>query len=809
MDTARRATVAVALLLVAPPALAQTANLQQLELPAVPVPDAAVAGAEEPAGLSVNPAAPGFVRRPSAQYFHEEQDDTPYRADAVFLSLPLGQLVPTLALDWIRPGDSSRFRRTTMGLALGGDVMSLGGAFTWFHSPDAEVERLTSWGAGLTVRPARWLSLAASATERDMRLAGVRLPARYAVGAAVRVWNDRLTLSSDLLASERARNAFDPNGIAFGVGARLWEGLALAAQVQTPIDEPRADTVSQVALTWNLPSWGYTGAWSNRGGERGEGWLGGVRVSGEAYRAPTRHHPRPVRVDVARELEPGGFLVFRGKEDPYGTLLGKLRDLREDPGVREVLLDLRGLPLGVARTEELRNEVAALAARKRVLAYVRGGRIREYWLASAASAIAAPPSAVVDLSGIAATTPFLRDGLAKIGVAFEVVAAGRYKSAPDPLVRSDMSEAQREVTDDVLDRVYSTMVRDIAAGRRVPEARVHEWVERGLFSASDARDAGLLDQVSWPDEITGGARRQPGYERPEPRRAQRWGPRPTIAVVPIEGAIVQGRSRRAPFFGEVVGDETIAGEIRRAVEDDVDAIVLRIDSPGGDALASDLVWREILVARRRGKPVIASMGDVAASGGYLIACGAEAIIAEPTTLTGSIGVFVVKPDFSGLLDKLGVNIVTLKRGENATLRSTSKAWSETERAAVERTVGAYYDIFVSRVAEGRRMDRDAVERVAGGRVWTGAAAQERGLVDRLGSLSDAVALAMERARIDPDDAVTIRRYERDRGFLSSLRAARGDRGPGGPSRRLGLGRVASAHRALRTCDSLSPSLEFC
>jgi protease-4 len=204
------------------------------------------------------------------------------------------------------------------------------------------------------------------------------------------------------------------------------------------------------------------------------------------------------------------------------------------------------------------------------------------------------------------------------------------------------------------------------------------------------------------------------------------------------------------------------------VDDDVGAIVLRVDSPGGDALASDLIWRELMVARERGKPVIASMGDVAASGGYFIASAADVIVAEPTTLTGSIGVFVVKPDFSALLAKLGVNAVTVKRGENATLRSTSKPWTASERAAVERTVHGFYDIFLSRVVESRRMDEEAVERVAGGRVWTGAEALERGLVDRLGSLSDAVALARERARIGAGEEVTIRRYEADRGFLRSL-----------------------------------------
>jgi protease-4 len=267
-----------------------------------------------------------------------------------------------------------------------------------------------------------------------------------------------------------------------------------------------------------------------------------------------------------------------------------------------------------------------------------------------------------------------------------------------------------------------------------------------------------------------------GAYRPEPRRlAERWGPAAVIEVVRIEGAIAMGKSRGVLGRDAIAGAETIARQIRRAAEDrSVAAIVLRIDSPGGDGTASDLVWRAVVKARER-KPVVASMGDVAASGGYLVAVGAETVLAEPSTFTGSIGVFALKPDLSGLLQKLSATRESAARGETAELLSLAKPWSPAERAAIERQVTAFYRLFVDRVAEGRRLSREQVEPVAGGRVWTGQQALERGLVDRLGSLSDAIALARARAGLGPDAVVVVRRAEGDRGVgdlgLSLARAA--------------------------------------
>jgi protease-4 len=377
------------------------------------------------------------------------------------------------------------------------------------------------------------------------------------------------------------------------------------------------------------------------------------------------------------------------------------------------------------------------------------------------------------VNGLASSTLYLRDGLARLGVSFDVVRAGAYKTAPEPLVRSGPSPEAREQREAVLDDVFARTVAAVSEGRRLPVARVREIVDRGVFTAEEARDAGLLDVVLWPDEIEDWARRQvghrvrvaDGYAPASPRSAQTWGRPAVIAVVPVVGTIVPGRRS----LGGLSGAEGIARAIRRAAKDrDVRAIVLRVDSPGGDGLASDLLWHEVMRARRKGKPVVAWAGDVAASGGYLVASAADAIVAQPSTLTGSIGVFALKPDLSGLLAKLSVTRDASARGENAQILSLARPWSPPERELLQAQVERLYRTFLERVAEGRRLSPTEVEPLAAGRVWTGAQAFDRRLVDRLGTFVDAVALAREKAGLDPDEPFELRRFPAEPGTAARL-----------------------------------------
>jgi protease-4 len=792
MTRAVKAALSLLALLHAGGAAAQVQNGldRALGLPAglaLPVPG--VAAAEEPAGVGTTPAAAGLVGAPVLQAFHEGSVTEGSEADGLYVATGLGPLGAGYTVEWVRPGEEEKYRKSTLAVALGdGRSLSLGLAWNRFSSPDPAVDALASWDLGLTVRPSRHLSVGAAMLGRDARLGDVRLPVRYDLGVATRFGDDTFTLAADLLADDRGRDDFHATRLALGAGAELRAGLALSLQVSVPLsDEPglEDDPAALVAIAWNGRHVGLSGGATVLPG--GTGGLGGVRVSSQRYRAPGAGRAVPT-LDVEQELGRRRFLLFTvGDRDPYGLLLRRLAALRTDPEVAAVALRIDGLPLGPGRIEELRASLADLRARKPVLAYLTGGGTTEYWLATAATAIAVPPGKALDVAGLSVSRLFLRDALARIGVAFDVIARGAYKSAPEPLVRSGASPEAREATDAILDDVFGRFVADVALARRLPAERVRELVDQGLLGSEEAKAAGLVDEVLWPDEIEGLARRLAGRSvrladpyRPAPeRRAERWGRPAVVEIVQVEGTIVPGEGGRdRPGVDALAGAETISRQLRRAAEDGaVKAIVLRVDSPGGDGLASDLVWREVIRARAR-KPVIASMGDAAASGGYLVAVGADAIVAEPSTLTGSIGVFALKPDLSGLLARLSVSREAWARGENAQYASLARPWSASERRALERQLDAFYRLFVDRVAEGRKLPREEIETLAGGRVWTGKQAFARRLVDRLGSLDDAIALARERAGLGPGAHVEVRRSAAGPGGLGELVQGALDRAAG-------------------------------
>jgi protease-4 len=738
------------------------------------------AAAEEPSALNVNPAGVGFVDRFALMYFHQGQQATGSQDDGVYAATGLGPLALGLSMEWMRPGEGApRYRLTKLALALtDGKSASAAIAWNWTASPDAALAGLGGFDLGLSWRPWRHLSLGAAALGIDAYVGGARQPVRYDLGLATRFLDDTYTLAVDLLADDEAKGAFRATQLAFGARADLRLGVGLSAQVLVPIvDEPGIpQEVSAVfAVSWNARREGLLGGGAAL--PAGGAWLVGARLSSEAYRAREDGGEVPI-IDVDEALAaPGGLLGLLGAEDRYGALVRRLEEVREDAAVSGLVLVVDDPDLGLGRVEELRALVAAVREKKPVLVYLRGGSMKAYYLALAGARVASPPGATLFVNGIASSSFYLRDGLARLGVAFEVVRAGAYKTAPEPLTRTGPSPEAREVTASILDEVYAREVAAIVAARGIPEAEVRALVDRGLFTSEEARDAKLVDAVLWPDEVGGWAEREvgrrartsPRWSPPEPRVVQTWGRPSVIAVVPVEGMIVPGRGGGFPGGDGLAGAEAIGEAIRRAARDgEVRAIVLRVDSPGGDGLASDLIWREVMRARRRGKPVVVSMGDLAASGGYLVASAADAIVAEPSTLTGSIGVFALKPDLSALLGKLSVRREATARGENAQVLSLTKPWTPSERAAVERQIQAFYRTFLDRVAEGRSLPRAEVERIAGGRVWTGQQAVERRLVDRIGTVLDAVALAREKAGLAKGDHVEVRRFAPTRGALEEL-----------------------------------------
>lgn len=730
------------------------------------LPGASVAGGEEPAAVAVNPAAAGFNEGLTLQYFHERETRVRV-ADGLYLGA--GPL--SLTSEWVRPTGQASYRKLGLGLGLGGR----GGAFgiTWndWTSGDRGIGGLRTWDVGATVRPARWLSLGAAALDLDGRLRDAWLPIRYRLGAAVRLADDSLTLGADWLADDDGDRTFRSRALAFSAAWESRSGVALGGQVQVPTRRS-GETYLLATLGFNTARAGASASLGRTRAGDPEASTVGLRISTRGYRGMALS-ARPITVDLAAELDPPSRFPFRSARDPHGALLAKLRQLREDPEVGAVLLRVSGLALGAARAEELRGAVEELGQRKRVVAYLEDGGLEEYLVASAASRIEMAPLATLRLTGYATGGLYLKEALARLGIAVEVIAIGKYKSAGEALGAGGMSEADREQREALLEDLFARRVKTLAEARRLAPEKVRELVDQGLFDAEGARRAGLVDEVAFPDELEkrlGLSRRsERSWEAPAPRAAQRWGSRPAVAVVQVSGMIVPGRSRSFLVPGGLSGADTVVELLHRAAADRaVRAIVVRIDSPGGDALASDLIRRAMVEARQKGKPVVVSMGDVAASGGYWIATGAEQIVAQPGTITGSIGVVGLKPDLSGLLGKVGVKQETLKRGAKADLFSLARPWTAEERTALERHMASAYQLFLARVAEGRQRPVAEIEPLAQGRVWSGSQALSMQLVDRLGSLRDAVALARQRAGIPPGAEVEVRRMEAPRGLLEEL-----------------------------------------
>jgi protease-4 len=750
--------LAVGALAGAPPARAQAVAVAERPATAgVALPPTGAALADEATAPEVNPAGLGMLRGPQLFYLHERDLKLDSLGDALFAGSSLFHpLAAGLALQWIRPASGPDYRKTSWTLAAGVPTASLGLTLNLFGSDDAALDRLATLDAGLLLRPFSYLSLGVAAQQiTGAKLGGQKLPTRWDLGLGLRPLGRRATLGGDLIV-DSARGFRDAR-LSFTAAVEPLDGFVLQAGLSAGLHG--GEVVGQLALTLNASHAGFTYAAGSDEDFSGVDHLIQLRLSADRY-PPLRLAPAHfVLVDVQRELSParglGALLVGTEKGDPYLQLLAKLGRMAQDPSVAGVVLKLDELgDLGPARTEELRAALAKLrASGKRAAALVMGGGDREYLIAAACDRIYAVPQASLAVNGYTASKLYLAEGLDRLGITVDVARVGAYKNAPDTYTRSSMSPQEREVLNAWLDGLFEHLVEAIASARKLTVEQVRSAIDAGILGPEGARRAGLIDAVLYPDELPEalasleGRRVDFALEYPEPAtRPRAWGRPPTLAVVGVLGLLSEGKSRSDPFgLARVAGAETILKDLGRAYADpDVAAVVLRIDSPGGSGTASDLIWRAVRKVRER-KPVVVSMGDYAASGGYYVAMAADEVFAEPSTLTGSIGVFALKPSAGGLLEKLGVHREVLARGEKADLFSLVHPWTPSERQAMQRFVEEFYDGFITRVAQCRGLEKARVDELARGRVYSGEAARKLGLVDSLGGLPDALAAAQRRA----------------------------------------------------------------
>ena len=447
-----------------------------------------------------------------------------------------------------------------------------------------------------------------------------------------------------------------------------------------------------------------------------------------------------------------------------------LRALHEAAADRHVvgLIAKVGGALPWATMQELRLGVRAFAAsRKPTLAWAESfgggsGDMAAYVLATGFDQIWLQPGGGLGLLGVGVETTFVRGALDRMGIEPQLEQRFEFKNAADQVMRTGFTPAHHTALNRLAESVFTEAVAAIADGRGIEAERVRELADTGPRTAPEARDVGLVDALGYRDEVYASMRSRVGTDaellfadRWHPHRRPRMPARRTghVALVEVRGAIVSGRTRRSPM-GRQVGSDSVGAALRAATNDEhVRAVVLHVDSPGGSAVASDTIWREVCRAREAGKPVIVSMGAAAASGGYFIACPADVIVALPSTLTGSIGVFGGKLVVSELFDRVGLTTGTVSHGDRSLMFSSRRGFSDEERERLAATIDAIYADFVAKVAHGRRRTVAEIEGIARGRVWTGSDALGIGLVDELGGLRDAVRIARTRAGLPADAPV--------------------------------------------------------
>ncbi len=495
----------------------------------------------------------------------------------------------------------------------------------------------------------------------------------------------------------------------------------------------------------------------------------------------------------ARRVKPNTVLVVRIEDEiPERTPQNSLQDMlngpsttvtditegieraRTDPHITVLEIRVGETSMGMGKIQEIRDSIQAFnRARKLSVAYLEFATNRSYYLASACQTLDMLPKSEFHLHGMMASTTFMRGTFDKLGIYPDFLHIGEYKNATNVYTEKKFTAAHREATKGLVDDWYRQFVQGVAASRNLKPEEVEKLIAAGPYNSDAAPATGLVDRVAYGDDVRNFVdRKNHGYDRRISLhryldRTEKFAA-DKIAVIYAVGEIGPGRSATSPFGDEMMGSETIAQQFRRVRADDfVKAVVVRVDSPGGVAFSSEVIRHELELTKEV-KPVVVSMSDVAASGGYWLAMSANRIIAEPGTITGSIGVLMGKFNVHGLYEKLGLSTDFVATSENSTLEYPFQNFTPAQREIVLRNMRGTYNDFLEGVAAGRHLKVGDVDKIAQGRVWTGERARQLGLVDELGGLHTAIARARELAKIPADERVSLLMLPPHRSFLERL-----------------------------------------
>jgi len=609
-------------------------------------------------------------------------------------------------------------------------------------------DSLSRWDLSALVRPVKQVSV--GATWDDINHDWGRL----ALGAAVRPIGNRLTLFGEtyLIVPWRPMAGFEAEPV---------DGLKLGGKAFFSENWEETRFVAGVSFGFGKAGIGAVGTHDPRE-------IGGyLRVGSPGRRTVVPGGKRYVELRLNQQIvdrKPGFSLSSRSVRTSW-QLLDLIDRAGKDRSVGALLLRIDGMSASFAQLQELRQTLAGFRAQgKKVVVYAPGFGMGSFYVASVADRVWTHPLGDVTIPGMSMGTIFLKGTLEKLGIQFDGTRHGKYKSAIETFTEDSLTAPNREQFEAYLDAPYGEFLDATASGRHVSRDSMEALVNIGFFNAEEAKQNGLVDSACYHDqldsllkkELKGLSKVSEKEYREDVVQSEEWAPKPAVAIVYATGSIAAGGSRTDFLTGSMtMGAQTMVRAIRQARKDKrVKAVVLRIDSPGGDGFASDMIWRELELCQQK-KPVIASMAGVAGSGGYYIACNATRVFALPTTLTGSIGVYKLKLVTEGLYNKLGARRQAVKRGEHADAMSDMRAMTPEEDSMMQAQVDYWYRQFVQKVATGRKLSFEQVDSVGQGRIWSGLDAKRVGIVDTLGGFLDAVGYAKQVAKLTDCDYVVL------------------------------------------------------
>ncbi len=716
------------------------------------------------------------------------------------------------------PGDDA-LDTVIVGMALGDfRKFTIGFDYRWFRPSFGDAPKTGTWDVGIMYRPVDFLSFGGTVTNlsEPVIFGEIAAPITYTAGLAVRPIGNRLTLMADAsIANEQDLEDAVYTG---GLEAEIMDGITLRGSVQSFTSGDDREQETSFGLWFTGTHFG-AGASTRSHSDASESiYTVEMGSSDERLRTILKPGEQVAEIEISGPLNDFGspWSLFGTPHEGAQWVIRDIRRASEDSSVECVLLNIRPLGSGFmggpsALVQEIRDAIVAAAEKHgtRFVAFLEyGAGTSEYYLASAADVIVMPRIAAIEGLGQYVNIMRYTGTTEKLGIEWDYITAGKYKSTFHSIGAGPLTDAQREEVQSMIDDDFRETVSAMADGRDMTYAEMEALADGRPYTPPDALDEGLVDVLGFYFDAKAAALELAGGDVPdEPetistvnvsgwtKKAYDWNFGPKVVVVGAYGGIDVGKSANDPLRGgESIGSETLVKQLRRARNDDsVEAVVFRVDSGGGSALASDIIWTETKKLAEK-KPLIVSMGDVAGSGGYYIACAAERIFADPLTITGSIGVVMAKPSLAGLYEKIDATHETFKSSEYADVFSSTRRLTDEEVEVANEHIQWVYDEFLDRIVEGRGIDEEELRKIAEGRVYTGNQALELNLIDELGGLSDAVAYACESIGTTPEDA-TLVLYRTRKDFMDQIME--------GVSVKLGLWKLLDLGG-----DSLSEMVQF-